>query len=140
MNGNTLKPLGALYDDHTLPAEVQVAQQLPPPTSAKPANQWAFGDHMYEIRQAMYISLAADACGWPMTADQTVNLNTFLARASNGNFNEREQYNLTHRRVKNAINAKGRSNFCADPIERRDFNMAAATVAPLGPIAAPASK
>jgi len=139
IDGRSLKPLGALFDDHTLPAEVQVAQ-LPPPAPAKPANQWAAGDHMYEIRQAVYISLAADACGWPMTADQTANLTTFLNRVSNGNFNEREQYNLVHTRVKNAINAKGRSNYCADPMERRDFNKAAATVAPLGPIAAPASK
>ena len=140
IDGRTLKPLGALYDDHTLPAEVQVAQQAPPPAPAKPGNQWAFGDHMYEIRQAVYISLAADACGWPMTADQTANLSTFLTRVSNGNFNEREQYNSVHARVKNAINAKGRSNYCADPMELRDFKKAAATVAPLGPIAAPASK
>ena len=140
IDGRTLKPLGALYDDHTLPAEVQVAQQQPPPAPAKPANQWAFGDHMYEIRQAVYISLAADACGWPMTPDQTANLTKFLGRVSNGNYGEREQYNLTHSRVKNAINAKGRSTYCADPMERRDFNKAAATVAPLGPIAAPASK
>ena len=95
---------------------------------------------MYEIRQAVYISLAADACGWPMTPDQTANLTKFLGRVSNGNYGEREQYNLTHSRVKNAINAKGRSTYCADPMERRDFNKAAATVAPLGPIAAPASK
>jgi hypothetical protein len=139
IDGNTQKPLGALYDDHSL-AEVQVAQQAPPPAVSKPGNQWAFGDHMYEIRQAVYISLAADACGWPMTADQTANLSRFLDRVSNGNFNEREQYNLVHTRVKNAINAKGRSNYCADPMERRDFVKAAATVAPLGPIAAPASK
>ena len=140
MDGRSLKPLGALYDDHTLPPEVQVAQQQPPPAPAKPANQWAAGDHMYEIRQAVYISLAADACGWPMTAGQTANLTRFLDRVSNGSFNEREQYNLVHTRVKNAINAKGRSNFCADPMERRDFNKAAVTVAPLGPIAAPTSK
>ena len=140
IDGRSLKPLGALYDDHTLPADAQVAQQQPPPAPAKPANQWAFGDHMYEIRQAVYISLAADACGWPMTADQTANLSKFLTRVSNGNFNEREQYNLVHTRVKNAINAKGRSNYCADPMELRDFKKAAATVAPLGPIAAPASR
>ena len=140
IDGKTLKPLGALYDDHTLPAEVQVAQQQPAPAPTKPGNQWAFGDHMYEIRQAVYVSLAADACGWPMTANQTANLSTFLTRVSNGNFNEREQYNLVHARVKNAINAKGRATYCADPMELRDFKKAAATVAPLGPIAAPASK
>jgi hypothetical protein len=140
IDGKTLKALGALYDDHTLPAEVQVVQQQPSAAPAKPANQWAFGDHMYEIRQAVYISLAADACGWPMTADQTADLSKFLARVMNGNFNEREQYNLVYTRVKNAISAKGRSNFCADPMERRDFDKAASTVAPLGPIAAPALK
>jgi len=140
IDGNTLKALGTLFDDHTLPAETQAAQPPPPPTPAKPFNQWAFGDHMYEIRQAVYISLAADACDWPMTADQAGNLRQFLNRVSNGSFNEKYQYNLSHARVKNAINAKGRGNFCADPMERRDFDKAAGTVAPLGPIAAPLSK
>jgi hypothetical protein len=140
IDGMTQKPLGSLYDDHSLPAEVQVAQ-APPPTPAKPANQWAFSDHMYEIRQAVYISLAADACNdWPLTAEQSANLRKFLDRVSNGNFNEKYQYNLVNARVKNAISAKGRTNYCADPMERRDFNKAAATVAPLGPIAASNTK
>ena len=140
MDAVTNKPVGMLFDDHSQPAEVQVAQAPPPtpPAPGKPADQWAAGDHLYEIRQAVYISLSASACSsWPLAADQRANLKRFLDEVSNGKFNDKYQYSVTDTRVGNAINAKGRANFCADPNERRDFDKAAATVAPLGPIAAP---
>lgn len=142
IDANTLKPLGSLYDDHSLPVEEQVAKTpTPPPPPAKTGDQWAFGDHMYEIRQAVYISLAASACpDWPLTAEQRANLKSFLDHVSNGKFNEKYQYNLTDTRVRNAIEAKGRHNYCTDRMERRDFDKAAATVAPLGPIAAPSTR
>jgi hypothetical protein len=138
MDATSYKLVGLLFDDHSQPAEVQVAQAPPPPPPDKPGDQWAAGDHLYEIRQAVYISLSASACSsWPLTADQRANLKRFLDEVSNGKFNDKYQYNMTDTRVRNAINAKGRANFCADPNERRDFDKAAATVAPLGPIAAP---
>ncbi len=141
IDSNTLKPLGTLYDDHTVTTEQAAAPApTPPPASAKPANQWASSDHLYEIRQAVYISLAADACSWPLTAEQNANLQSFLQRVKNGKFNEREQYNLTDSVVRNAIAQQGRMNYCANSLERRDFDKAAAAVAPLGPIAAPTSK
>jgi hypothetical protein len=139
MDAVTYKPVGVLFDDHSQ-AEVQVAQAPPPPPAAdKPAgDQWAAGDHLYEIRQAVYISLSASACSnWPLTPEQRANLKKFLDEVSNGKFNDKYQYNMSDARIRNAINAKGRANFCADPNERRDFDKAAATVAPLGPIAAP---
>jgi hypothetical protein len=57
-----------------------------------------------------------------------------------GSFNEKYQYNLAVGRIRPAISANGRSNFCADAAERRKFEKLAATVAPLGPLAAPAKK
>ena len=141
IDGTTLKAVGSLYDDHSLPAEVKVAQAPPPPAQpAQPNNQWAAGDHLYDIRQAVYISLAASACSnWTtLTPEQTANLKVFIDQVSNGKFNEKYQYNMVDTRVRNAINAKGRANYCADPMERRDFDKAARTVAPLGPLAAPA--
>lgn len=135
----TGKPLGALFDDGSLRAEVQGEVQSAPPSSAppapqKPANQWAFGDHMYEIRTAVYVSLAADACGWPLTSEQSANLSRFLDQTSTrGNFNERYQYNLAHGKIKDAISAEGRQNFCANPVERQSFGKLSASIAPLGP-------
>lgn len=140
IDASTVKPLGTLFDDHSLPAEVQVAQ-APPPPPAKPADRWAFGDHMYEIRTAVYVFLASDACGWPLTAEQSANLRGFVDRMSTkGNFNERYQYNLADSKTKNTINANGRHGFCADAAERRKFDQLAATIAPLGPLAAPSSR
>jgi hypothetical protein len=141
MDSLTRKPVGTLYDDHSEPAEIQVAQAPPPaPAPAKPANQWAAGDHMYEISQAVYVSLAVSACDWPLTAEQSTNLKKFLDRVSNGNFNEKYQYNTSDARIRHAITSMGRHNYCADANERRSFEKAAAAVAPLGPIAAPNAK
>ena len=140
IDSRTEKPLGALYDDGTLRPSAQVAEAPPAPAApaAKPGTgKWNFSDHMYDIRMSVYVSLAADACGWPLTDAQSANLKRFLDQVSTrGNFNERYQYNLARTRVKNAISAQGRMNYCANPSERRDFDKYAAMVAPLGPLAA----
>lgn len=141
IDSRTGKSLGAIYDDGTIRPDAQMAQ-APPPLPAAPAAQsgtgnWNFSDHMYDIRMSVYVSLAADACGWPLTDAQSANLKRFLDQVSNrGNFNERYQYNAAHTRIKNAISAQGRMNYCANPSERRDFDKYAAMVAPLGPLAA----
>jgi hypothetical protein len=57
--------------------------------------------------------------------------------ATKGNFNERYQYSLATSQTRNAINVNGRVNYCADAAERRRFDKVAATVAPLGHLAAP---
>lgn len=143
IDAKTLQSLGPLYDDHSV-TDTQVAQQAPPapaPAPEKRGSQWAASDHLYEIRQAVYVSLAADACpDWPISAEQGANLKSFLERAKNGKFNDREQYYTTDTVVRNSIARQGRMNYCANARERRDFDKAAATVAPLGPIAAPESK
>ncbi len=140
IDSNTVNPLGTLFDDHSLSAEAPPAP-APAPPPAKSADRWAFGDHMYEIRTAVFVFLAADACGWPITAEQSGNLRRFVDQVSTrGNFNERYQYNLTDRRTKDRINVNGRQSFCADTMERRNFDKLAATIAPLGPIATAAPK
>jgi hypothetical protein len=144
IDSRTEKPLGALFDDGSLRTDAQVRETppAPAPPAAKPAGgNWAASDHMYDIRMSVYVSLAADACGWPLTEEQSGNLKRFLDQVSNrGNFNERYQYNVAHTRIKNAISAQGRVNYCANPSERRDFNKYAAMVAPLGPLAASGAK
>jgi hypothetical protein len=140
IDGNTVKPLGTLFDDHTLPADVQVTQApAPPPPS--PPNSFAFGDHMYDVRTAAYIVLAADACSWPLTDEQSANVRRFADQMlMRGSFNEKYQYNLAVAQTRTAINANGRRNYCADAVERRKFEKLAATVAPLGPLAAPSKR
>jgi hypothetical protein len=140
IDSRTQKPLGALFDDGSLRAEAQVVQTPPAPAAPAPksgSGNWAASDHMYDIRMSVYVSLAADACGWPLTDEQSTNLKRFLDQVSNrGNFNEKYQYNLAHTRIKNSISAQGRMNYCANPAERKDFDKYAAMVAPLGPLAA----
>lgn len=66
IDSRTQKPLGTLFDDGSLRAGGQVAQTPPEPSppAAKPgAGNWGFGDHMYDIRMSVFVSLAADACG-----------------------------------------------------------------------------
>jgi hypothetical protein len=144
IDSRTQKPLGALFDDGSLRADTQVAQA--PPAPAAPAQKsgsgnWSFSDHMYDIRMSVYVFLAADACGWRLTDEQSANLKRFLDQVSTrGNFNERYQYNLANSRIKNAISAQGRIDYCANPSERRDFDKYAAMVAPLGPLAASGAK
>ena len=47
---------------------------------------------------------------------------------------------VAYSKIKNAISAQGRMNYCANPTERRDFDKYAAMVAPLGPLAASGAK
>jgi len=132
IDGKTQRPLGALFDDHTLPSEVQVAQ-APPASPTKPADRWAFGDHMYEIRTAAYVFLASDACGWPLSAEQSANVRRFVEQMSTrGNFNEKYQHNLADSQTKNSINVNGRRSFCTNPAERQKFDKLAATICPAG--------
>ena len=143
IDSRTQRPLGALFDDGTLQTDRQIAQTppAPPVPAAKPASEWANGDHMFDIRMSVFVSLAADACGWPLTDEQRSNLTRFLDQVSNrGNFNERYQYNLVRTKIKNSINAQGRMNYCANPSERRDFDKYAAMVAPLGPLTTSGAK
>jgi hypothetical protein len=143
IDSQTQRPLGALFDDGTLQTDRQIAQApaAPPPPAAKPASEWANGDHMFDIRMSVFVSLAADACGWPLTDEQRSNLTRFLDQVSNrGSFNEKYQYNLVRSKIKNSINAQGRMNYCANPSERRDFDKYAAMVAPLGPLTTSGAK
>lgn len=137
IDGPTQKPLGALFDDGTLASEDQIARapvSSPVPTAKTGPANWAFGDHMYDIRMSVYVQLAADACGWPITDEQSANLKNFLYRVSNGYFSEREQYSAAKARITNAISAQGRMNYCANSRERADFDKYAAMVAPHGPL------
>ncbi len=136
IDGQTRKPVGTLFDDGTLAPDAQIAQApaAPVPAAKMGSANWAFGDHMYDIRMSVYVQLAADACGWPLTDEQNANLKNFLYRVSNGKFSEREQYNMTRARITNAISAQGRMNYCANPRERADFDKYAAMVAPRGPL------
>ncbi|HTP34428.1 MAG TPA: hypothetical protein VMJ75_19760 [Candidatus Acidoferrales bacterium] len=144
IDSRTEKPLGALFDDGTLRAGAQVAQTAPAPAAPvqKPGGgNWAASDHLYDIRMSVYVSLAADACGWPLTDEQRANLKRFLDQVSTrGNFNERYQYSIVNTRIRNAISSQGRMNYCANPSERHDFDKYAAMVAPLGPLAASGAK
>jgi hypothetical protein len=144
IDSRTQKPLGALFDDGTLQADAQPAQPTLAPAAPEPksgSGNWAASDHLYDIRMSVYVSLAADACGWPLTDQQRANLKRFLDQVSTrGNFNERYQYNAANTRIKNSISAQGRMNYCANPSERQDFDKYAAMVAPLGPLAASGAK
>jgi hypothetical protein len=143
IDSRTQHPVGALFDDGTLQTDRQIAQApaAPPPPTAKPASEWANGDHMFDIRMSVFVSLAADACGWPLTDEQRSNLARFLDQVSNrGSFNEKYQYNLARGKIKNSINAQGRMNYCANASERRDFDKYAAMVAPLGPLTTSGAK
>jgi hypothetical protein len=143
IDGKTLKSLGTLYDDHSVTDAVQATQQAPPPPPDTPkrGSQWAASDHLYDIRRAVYVWLAADACpDWPISAEQSANLKNFLQSAQNGKFNEKEQYSTTNTVVRNAIAREGRANYCANPMERRDYEKALLEIAPSGPIAAPVAK
>lgn len=138
MNLYTQEPIGTLFDDHTIAPEEMRAQAPPPPAQPqKPGNQWAAGDHMHEIRVAVFVSLASDACGWPLTAEQSANLSSFLQRMAQGKFSEREQYNQSRSIIRNDILRAGRQNFCANPAQQRDFKKQSGEIAPLGPFAAP---
>jgi hypothetical protein len=140
IDSRTQKSIGAVYDDGTMRPDAPVveAKPAPPAPAPKPGKEnWDFSDRMYNIRMSVYVSLAADACGWPLTDTQSANLKRFLDEVSTrGSFNERYQYNVARTRVKNSISAQGRMNYCANPSERRDFDKYAAMVAPLGPLAA----
>ena len=143
IDGKTLKSLGTLYDDHSVTDTVQATQQAPPPPPDTPkrGSQRAASDHLYDIRRAVYVWLAADACpDWPISAEQSANLKSFLQSAQNGKFNEKEQYSTTNTVVRNAIAREGRANYCANPMERRDYEKALSEIAPSGPIAAPVAK
>ena len=134
--------VGTLYDDHSV-TDAQAAPPAPPPPSdpQKRGSQWAASDHLYQIRRAVYVWLAADACpDWPISAEQSANLKRFLQSAQNGKFNDREQYYTTDTVVRNAIARQGRANYCANPMERRDYEKALTEIAPVGPIGAPAAK
>jgi hypothetical protein len=137
IDSRTQKPLGALFDDGSLRADAPDAQTPPAPPAPTPkqGTDWGVVDHLYDIRMSVYVSLASDACGWPLTEEQHQNLRRFLEQMSNkGSFSEREQYSLVYSKIKNAIGAQGRINYCANPSERRDFTKYAAMIAPLGPL------
>jgi len=118
IDGQTVKPLGTLFDDGTLTSDAQIAQAPAPaqvPKEKPGSANWAFSDHMYDIRMSVYVQLAADACRWPLTDEQGVNLKDFLYRVSNGKFAEREQYSVAKARITDAISSRGRMNYCANP-------------------------
>ena len=126
------QPIGALYDDHTQPliAIKRIPSAVTTMKSTREFNE--------EVITAVYVSQAADACGWPISPEQRANLKRYISDMDTyGRFNQRESLNGVMANVRNGINDPSR-HFCENATERRDFDRRAATVWPLGPMAAPA--
>lgn len=131
--GTLYQPLGTLYDDHSLPP-IQIKKIPSAITTMKSTRE--FNE---EVITAVYVSQAADACGWPISPEQKANLKRYIYDVDTyGKFNDRASINGVMASVRNGINDPSR-HFCENPTERQDFNRRAATVWPKGPMAAPAN-
>lgn len=137
INQKNQQPIGTLFDDNSVPLSVPVTAAAPALPKANPAAGLAAGDHLYEIRSVVYIAIAAKACGWPLTPEQSANVQSFLDRTAAGRFNDRYQYNAASAQIRNAVSANGRENFCGNPAERQKFDKLSVQVSPLGSFAAP---
>jgi hypothetical protein len=124
--------VGVLYDDHTLPpATVKVIPSAI--TTMKSTRE--FNE---EVITAVYVSLAADECGWQITPEQKANLKRYISDVSTyGKFNDRSTINGVLANIRNSINDPS-VHFCENPTERQDFARRSATVWPKGAMAAPA--
>ena len=80
----SLQRVGILYDDHSLPpAEVKV---IPSAISTMKSTR----EFNEEIITAVYVSLAADACGWQITPEQKANLKRYISSVRTyGKFHDR---------------------------------------------------
>jgi len=80
----SLQRVGILYDDHSLPpAEVKV---IPSAISTMKSTR----EFNEEIITAVYVSLAADACGWRITPEQKANLKRYISSVRTyGKFHDR---------------------------------------------------
>ena len=91
-----------------------------------------------EVLTAVYVSLAVDACGWPLTPQQKANLTRYRSDIDTyGKFNDKYYMNALIGRIRNSISNPA-VGFCESATERQDFDRRAATVWPNGPMAAPA--
>lgn len=129
----SFQPVGTLYDDHSLPP-IQ-SKRVPSAITTMKSTREFNG----EIVTAVYVSQAADACGWPISPEQKANLKRYISDVNTyGKFNDRASINGVMASVRNGINDPSR-HFCENPTERQDFDRRAATVWPKGPMAAPAN-
>ncbi|WP_446744140.1 hypothetical protein [Silvibacterium acidisoli] len=131
LNKASFQQIGTLYDDHTL-APVRTKEIPSAITTMKSTRE--FNE---ELITAVYVSLAASSCGWPISADQKANLDRYISDVNTyGKFNDRSSLNGVAANIRNSINDPSR-HFCENPSERQDFNRRVATVWPNGPMAAP---
>lgn len=131
LNPVSYEPIASLFDDRTLaPIRVKkVPSAITRMNSTREFNE--------EVITAVYVSQAADACGWPVTSEQKANLKRYISDVNTyGKFNDRASLNGVMASVRNGINDPSR-HFCENPTERQDFDRRAATVWPRGPMAAP---
>ena len=139
IDARTQQPIGTLIDDNSVSVSSAPAPAAAKPAKADPAAGLAAGDRMYEIRAIVFAAIAAKACEWPLTPEQSANVQGFLDRKASSNyFYDRYQYNLATASVRKRVTANGTESFCSNPAERAEFNRIAAKVAPLGSFAAPA--
>jgi hypothetical protein len=132
MNPDSYEPIGTLYDDHSLPP-LQTKKRPSAITTMKSTRE--FNE---EVVTAVYVSLASDACGWPLSPDQKTNLKRYISDVNTyGKFNDKSSLNGVIATVRNGINDPSR-HFCENATERQDFDRRTATVWPKGPMAAPA--
>ncbi|HKT48262.1 MAG TPA: hypothetical protein VJP87_12120 [Candidatus Acidoferrales bacterium] len=133
MKRASFQPVGILYDDHTLPPPP------PPPTIPSAVTTMkSTREFNEEVITAVYVSLASDACGWPIAPEQNAALKRYISDVNTyGKFNQRESLNGVMGNIRNAINDPSR-HFCENPTERQDYARRVATVFPKGPMAAPA--
>jgi len=122
----SFQQVGILYDDHSLdPAEVKmIPSAITTMKSTREFNE--------EVVTAVYVSLAADACGWPIAAEQKSNLKRYISDVNTyGNFNDRSSLNGVMAKVRNGINDPS-VHFCENASERQGFERRVATVWPKG--------
>jgi hypothetical protein len=132
-NRSSFQPVGTLYDDRSLPPieSKKIPSAITTMKSTREFNE--------EVVTAVYVSQAADACGWPISPEQKANLKRYISDVNTyGKFNDRASINGVMGSVRNGINDPSR-HFCENPTERQDFDRRVATVWPKGPTAAPAN-
>jgi len=135
---STDEAIGVLYDNHTLPAPQAPANNPAPPgaSTAPTDNQLRL-----EISTVIYVGIASDTCGWPLSADQGANIRRYIdATNASNKFNPKYWLNSEFGQVRSMIERKGRLDFCADRLERRKFEQRAASIWPQGTVATPPGK
>jgi hypothetical protein len=132
LNASSFQKIGILYDDRSLaPAQTKLIPSAI--TTMKSTREFNA-----EVLTAVYVSLAADACGWPLTPQQKANLNRYRSDIDTyGKFDDKYYMNSLIGRIRNSIDNPA-VGFCESATERQDFDRRAATVWPKGPMAAPA--